>query len=246
MTEVRRRDQALLSQGRDHPGDPPPGEEQPADGGRAAAHAGPPVGGPVGAAGAERVRPPGRVDRHGARDAVDLAGRPGGPGPDRRPAGADDLRCRGGRDVGPGPPGRHLRHPRRRAGDPVGHGARGGRAERSAARLRRRRRRGGAWSSITVERSAKELDIVVSTTGSACRTDSPWSTHPGSACRSCARWSRPNCSDRSSMGHRPGGGGTTVPDRWCRCGGAAELSARRLHRGFGIGCRFVVGCGSQR
>ena len=38
-----------------------------------------------------------------------------------------------------------------------------------------------------------------STTGSACRTASPWRTPPVSACRSCARWSRPNCSVRSSM-----------------------------------------------
>ena len=49
VTEVRRRDRALHDQGRHHPGDPPPGEEQPADGRRAAAPAGPP--------GVDRPRP---------------------------------------------------------------------------------------------------------------------------------------------------------------------------------------------
>ena len=41
VTELRRRERELIGQGRHHPGDPPPGEEQPADGGRAAAAAGP-------------------------------------------------------------------------------------------------------------------------------------------------------------------------------------------------------------
>ena len=94
-------------QGRHHPGDPPPGEEQPADRGRAAAHAGPTVGRPFGAAGAERVGAPGRVDRDGARDAVHLAGRPGRPRSDRGPAGADDLRRRRRGDLGAGAAGRH-------------------------------------------------------------------------------------------------------------------------------------------
>ena len=123
-------------QGRHHPGDPSPGEEQPADGGRAAADAGPTVRRSVRAAGAERIGAPGGVHRAGARDAVDLAGRPGGPGPDRRPAGADDLRRRRRGDLGTGAAGRHLRHPGRRAGHPAGDGARRGRAERAAARLR--------------------------------------------------------------------------------------------------------------
>ena len=57
-------------QGRHHPGDPPPGEEQPADGGRAAAAAGPAHGDPGGQPGARGERAPGELDRAGARDAV--------------------------------------------------------------------------------------------------------------------------------------------------------------------------------
>ena len=56
-------------QGRDHPGDPPPGEEQPADGRRAAAAAGPADRRPRGAGGAGGGGAPGRLDRDRARDA---------------------------------------------------------------------------------------------------------------------------------------------------------------------------------
>ncbi len=79
VTDLRRRDMALLSQGRDDPGDPPPGEEQPADRGGAAAPAGPPHGHPGGRPGARRERAAGELDRAGARDAVGLGGRAGGP-----------------------------------------------------------------------------------------------------------------------------------------------------------------------
>ena len=43
VTELRRRDRAAAEQGRDHPRDPPPGQEQPADRGGAAAAAGAPA-----------------------------------------------------------------------------------------------------------------------------------------------------------------------------------------------------------
>ena len=76
-------------QGRHHPGDPPPGEEQPPDGGRPAPPPGP----------AHRVRPgprgaggggaPGRLDRDRARDAVPEPGRAGGVRRDRRPGAGD-------------------------------------------------------------------------------------------------------------------------------------------------------------
>ncbi len=55
-------------QGRDDPGDPPPGEEQPADRGRAAAAAGPSAGCARRGGRAGRGRAPGAVDRPGARD----------------------------------------------------------------------------------------------------------------------------------------------------------------------------------
>ena len=85
-------------QGRDDPRDPPPGEEQPADRGRAAA--------PAGAAhqqrrrprGADRVGAPGVVDRVGPRRAVDVGGRGGQPRRGHRPHPADHERRRvGGR-----------------------------------------------------------------------------------------------------------------------------------------------------
>ena len=89
-------------QGRDDPGDPPPGEEQPADGRRAAAAAGAADDRAGRAGGAGGVGAPGRLDRGRARDAG------------RQPGG----RRRRGRRAGPGAadarrPG--LRRPGRRA-----------------------------------------------------------------------------------------------------------------------------------
>ena len=95
-------------QGRDDPGDPPPGEEQPADRGRAAAAAGPAAArgrrGPRRAGGG---RTPGRRHRAGAPDAVPGAGRDGGlrrhRGPE--PGHADrggPARASGSRSSGPG------------------------------------------------------------------------------------------------------------------------------------------------
>ena len=57
-------------QGRDDPGDPPPREEQPADGRRPAAPAGPAHGDPGGPPGARGERPAGQLDRVGARVAL--------------------------------------------------------------------------------------------------------------------------------------------------------------------------------
>ncbi|WP_127783806.1 histidine kinase N-terminal domain-containing protein [Rhodococcus sp. X156] len=94
VTEVRSRDPCPAQQGRHHPGDPPPGEEQPADGGCAAPAAGAALGQRRGAHRAHRVRAPGRLHRTGARHAVDVGGRAGRPGRRHRPAGADDGRRR--------------------------------------------------------------------------------------------------------------------------------------------------------
>ena len=58
------------SQGRHDPRDPPPGEEQPADGRGAAAPAGAPHGDPGGPAGARGERAAGQLHRAGARVAV--------------------------------------------------------------------------------------------------------------------------------------------------------------------------------
>ena len=94
VTEVKRRDRALLSQGRHHPRDPPPGEEQPADRRRAAAPAGPAHQQRRGPRGADRVGAAGVVDRAGARRAVDVGGRGGQPRRGGRPDPADHERRR--------------------------------------------------------------------------------------------------------------------------------------------------------
>ncbi len=62
-------------EGRHDPGDPPPGEEQPADGCRAAPAASAPGRHPGGSGRVGGICPPGRVDRAGARDAVDVVRR---------------------------------------------------------------------------------------------------------------------------------------------------------------------------
>ena len=94
-------------QGRDHPRDPPSGEEQPADGGRAAAAAVAPGRQRRGPDRAGGVHAPGVLDRAGARDAV-LGDRRGGRlrrggGPAAGDAGRGDRRGR----PGPGPADRH-------------------------------------------------------------------------------------------------------------------------------------------
>ncbi len=97
---------AAALQGRDHPGDPSPGEEQPADRRRAAAAAGPAHARPGGAAGAAGVGPPGHVDRAGARDALAEHGRGGRLRRGRRSAVGDDGGRRRDRLAGVGANGR--------------------------------------------------------------------------------------------------------------------------------------------
>ena len=78
VSELRRREHGAGDQGRHHPRDPPPGEEQPADRGGAAAHAVPADGQRRGQAGAGAGHAAGGHHRAGARDAVP------GAGPERR------------------------------------------------------------------------------------------------------------------------------------------------------------------
>ena len=84
----------------------------------------------------------------------------------------------------------------RRARHAAGDGAHRARAERPAS-TRSRPETGGGQVTVDVDRSAKELDIVVSDDGVGCPRGSPWSGRPGSACRSSARWSTPSCSGPS-------------------------------------------------
>ena len=187
VTELRRRDRADHEQGRDDPRDPPPGEEQPADRGRAAAAAGAAGGGARGAGRARGVDAAGRVDRARPRDAVGVGRRGGRLRPGRRPA-ARDARRRDGIEPGgstlrrvgtfgelpgrgrdragarahrAGPERARARLPGRR--DRLGAGQRAARPRRARAARRRRRRRPAAGVRRDVRAS--------------------------SGCRSCARWS---------------------------------------------------------
>ena len=121
-------------EGRHDPGNPPSGQEQPADRGRAAAAAGAQAIGTGGARRAGGSRPQGRLHRHRPRNALACAGR--GRGLRRHSApGRDD----GGGGVRAGDAGhpravREVRQAARVAGHPAGPGADRIAAERAAAR----------------------------------------------------------------------------------------------------------------
>ena len=99
------------------------------------------------------VHPPGRHHRAHPRDVVHLGRRPRRHGPDRRPAGPVDLRHRRRRGLGAGAAARVVRGAQPAAGDAAGDGAGRDRAERRSARLRAdRRRRAGADHASTGRR----------------------------------------------------------------------------------------------
>ena len=194
-------------QGRDHPRDPPPGEEQPADRRRAAAAAGAPDRHRDGQAGARGGGTPGRVDRDRARDA-----QPGGRGDastsTRSPTGSGAMvtdvsaltgRVRVRRDGS-------VRRAAVGGGHRAGDGADRAAPERRRARLRRRptRRRTGA---IVVARRATWSAGCTSpstTTAAGCPRASTSTGRPTWGSRSCAPSSSRSSAVSSSWRPAPG------------------------------------------
>ena len=206
---------AAHRQGRDDPRDPPPGEEQPADGRRAAAPAGPPDGGAGGADGARGVGPAGVVDRDGARDAVAGAARTSVPFDEI----ADRVLAMCAEVAAPESRGRVV--------------ARG----RSASCRPRSRRRWRwcspsscrtPWSTPPGRRTAAiEVRADAAATAPAAGRGrrrrrraaaraSTWPRARGSGCRSCARCRRASC-----------GGEPSSVERGARAGSGTRRGARR-------------------
>ena len=200
ISELRRRDRLLRLEGRHHPRDPPPGEEQPADDLVAAAPAG---SAPVVARGQGGHRGVGAahpIDRARARDPV-ARGRRRRPLRRHRPS----ARAHGGGGAALARlPDRDQDHRRRR--QPARHHrhARWPSCSTSCCRtwsttpIRVRRARPGdgcrriddqpatCCSSSTT--TATSCGRRSPTTASGCRTASRSTPRPASACRSCARW----------------------------------------------------------